>query len=68
MSNSDIDKTTRLKKENEGRYGYKRITFELKPSGYTINHKTVLKFMIECNIGSLVMISRYKSYKGEVRK
>jgi transposase InsO family protein len=54
--------------ENEGRYGYRRITWELRNRGYGINHKTVLKLMRECNIKSQVRISKYKSYKGEVGK
>jgi len=54
--------------ENEGRYGYRRITLELNSRGYVINHKTVLKLMRECNIKSLVRISKYRSYKGEVGK
>ena len=31
--------------ENKGRYGYRRITLEMKNRGYIINHKTVLKIM-----------------------
>ena len=27
--------------ENKGRYGYRRITAEMKNRGYVINHKTV---------------------------
>jgi len=54
--------------ENEGRYGYRRITLELNRRGYVINHKTVLKLMRECNIKSLVRIRKYRSYKGEVGK
>jgi transposase InsO family protein len=54
--------------ENEGRYGYRRIALELNSRGYVINHKTVLKLMRECNIKSLVRISKYRSYKGEVGK
>ena len=31
--------------EHKGRYGYRRITLELKNQGYKINHKTVLRLM-----------------------
>ena len=31
--------------ENKGRYGYRRITLELKNRGYIINHKTVARLM-----------------------
>ena len=54
--------------ENEGRYGYRRITLELRNKGHVINHKTVLKLMRECSIKSRVRISKYRSYKGEVGK
>lgn len=30
--------------KNKSRYGYRRITMELKKEGRTINHKTVLKW------------------------
>ena len=36
---------TELFNKNKCRYGYRRITIELKNIGYTINHKTVLKLM-----------------------
>ena len=54
--------------ENKGRYGYRRITLELRNRGYVINHKTVLKLMNECNIKCQVRIRKYRSYKGEVVK
>lgn len=52
--------------ENKGRYGYRRITLEVRNRGYSINHKTVQKLMKELRIKSLVRVKRYKSYKGEV--
>jgi transposase InsO family protein len=51
---------------NKGRYGYRRITLELRNRGYCINHKTVLKLMNVCNIKCQVRIRKYRSYKGEV--
>lgn len=51
---------------NKGRYGYRRITLELRNRGYCFNHKTVLKLMNECGIKCQVRIRRYRSYKGEV--
>lgn len=53
---------------NRGRYGYRRITLELRNRGYFINHKTVLKLMNQCNIKCQVRIRKYRSYKGEVGK
>jgi transposase InsO family protein len=54
--------------ENQGRYGYRRITMELHNRGYEINHKTVQRLMIELNIRCMVRIKKYRSYKGEVGK
>jgi transposase InsO family protein len=54
--------------ENQGRYGYRRITMELHNRGYEINHKTVQRLMIELNIKCMVRIKKYRSYKGEVGK
>jgi Transposase and inactivated derivatives len=51
--------------ENKGRYGYRRITMELKHRGYNLNHKTVLKLMNLCGIKSLVRVKKYRSYKGD---
>ena len=38
--------------ENKGRYGYRRITLEMKNRGYIINHKTVLKLMNQLGISA----------------
>ena len=55
--------------ENKGRYGYRRITLELKNRGYTINHKTVQKLMNHLGLMSIVRLKRrYSSYKGTVGK
>jgi len=31
--------------ENKGRYGYRRITLEIRNRGFTTNHKTVQRLM-----------------------
>lgn len=54
--------------QNKGRYGYRRITAELKNKGYIINHKTVLKLMNLCGIKCQVRLRKYRSYKGDVGK
>jgi transposase InsO family protein len=54
--------------QNKGRYGYRRITLEMRNRGYLINHKTVLRLMKECSIKCHVRIRKYRSYKGEVGK
>ena len=55
--------------KNKSRYGYRRITLELKKSGYTINHKTVLKLMNELGLkAKRCKNGKYHSYKGTVGK
>lgn len=54
--------------ENKGRYGYRRITLELRNREYTINHKTVQKLMKQLNLKCMVRIKKYKSYRGKVGK
>ena len=50
---------------HKGRYGYRRITDEIKNKGLIINHKTVLRLMKLLELKSLIRIKKYKSYKGE---
>jgi len=52
--------------ENKGRYGYRRITLELKNRGYIINHKKVQRLMQIIGIKCLIRRAKYRSYKGEV--
>lgn len=54
--------------ENRGRYGYRRITLELRNRGYIINHKTVQRLLREENLTCRVRMKKYCSYKGEVGK
>ena len=54
--------------EHKGRYGYRRITAELRNRNITINHKTVQRLMKEENLVCRVRMKKYKSYKGEVGK
>jgi len=54
--------------KHKGRYGYRRITLELRNSNCLINHKTVKKLMDELGLKSEVRKVRYRSYKGEVGK
>jgi putative transposase len=51
---------------HKGRFGYRRITLELKNRGVLINHKTVYRLMKELGLKSIVRIKKYKSYKGEI--
>ena len=52
--------------KHKGRYGYRRITLELRNEGSLINHKTVKKLMDELELKSEVRKVKYHSYKGEV--
>lgn len=52
--------------EHRGRYGYRRITLELRNRGYLINHKTVRRLMNELGLKCLVRITKYRSYRGKV--
>lgn len=51
------------------RYGYRRITLELKKQGLNINHKKVLRLMNKLKLHSITYKKRkYSSYKGEIGK
>lgn len=50
---------------HKGRYGYRRITLDLRNKGIVINHKTVLRLMKVLDLKSVIRVKKYKSYKGE---
>lgn len=56
--------------EHQGRYGYRRITLELRNRSYVFNHKTVRRLMREMNLVCLVRfrLIKYRSYRGKVGK
>jgi len=67
-----VDKYQQIKLEIQeiyhkhfGRYGYRRITTELRKTGHLINHKTVRKLMIGLGLKSQIRVKKYKSYKGQ---
>ena len=62
------DQITAIYHENKGRYGYRRITLELRNRGFIINHKTASRLMKELGLQCFVRIKKYKSYKGEIGK
>ena len=53
---------------HKGRYGYRRITYELQNRAIIINHKTVLRLMKLIGLKSIIRVKKYKSYKGEQGK
>jgi transposase InsO family protein len=62
------EQITLINIENRGRYGYRRITLELRTRGHVVNHKTVQKLMKELGILCRVRMKKYRSYKGEIGK
>ncbi|WP_443273586.1 IS3 family transposase [Variovorax sp. JS1663] len=51
---------------HRGRYGYRRVTAELRRQGLGVNHKTVQKLMVRMQLKSLVRPKRYKAFVGPV--
>ncbi|EGC01272.1 putative transposase InsK for insertion sequence IS150, partial [Ruminococcus albus 8] len=51
--------------DNQGRYGYRRITKELRKT-HKINHKTVQRLMRKMGIFCRVRMKKYNSFRGEV--
>ena len=65
------DLITNLFKKFYERYGYKRITKELKKLGHCINHKKVYRLMRELGLKCVKFMRKtrkYNSYKENVRK
>ena len=46
---------------HKGRYGYRRITFQLRNDGILLNHKTVQKLMVEMGLYGKRKKAKYKS-------
>lgn len=64
--NEEKKKVKEIYHKHKGRYGYRRITLEMKNLGYTINHKTVSKLMNALGLKSLIRVKKFKAYKGEL--
>ena len=62
------EQTRAIYHENQGRYGYRRITMELHNRGHQINHKTVQRLMKTLHLKCMVRVKKYRSYKGETGK
>ena len=54
--------------EHKGRYGVRRICFQLKNEGRVINHKTVHRLMKKNGLKSVQRRVKYNSYRGAVGK
>ncbi|MDY2980007.1 MAG: IS3 family transposase [Fusobacterium sp.] len=71
LKNQDIiDKIKEIFYANKKRYGYRRITLELKNQGININHKKVSRLMKKLNLQSITRKRKrkYSSYQGTVGK
>lgn len=55
-------------KRHKARYGYRRITLELRNRGIVLNHKTVLRLMNEIGIQGKMKRVKYRSYRGKIGK
>lgn len=68
-NNDLIDKIKEIFYFHKERYGYRRITLELKNQSYNVNHKKVYRLMVKYNLVPIVRRKRkYSSYKGVVGK
>ena len=62
-----MNEIIRIYYEHKERYGYRRITLELKNRGIVANHKKVLRLMNKLGLHSIIRKKRkYSSYKGTV--
>ncbi len=52
--------------EHKERYGYRRITLELKNRGYCVNHKKVKRLMSVMGLYAKTPKTKYESYKGDM--
>ena len=67
--NEDIKQSiSRIYDTHKGRYGYIRVTAQLRSDGIIINHKKVQKLMVELGLRGKRKKVKYKSYKGEIGK
>ena len=49
--------------QHKGRYGYRRITLELRKTGNLINHKTVQRLMGKLGLKSMIHHTKVMSEK-----
>ena len=60
-----MDAIAAIYSDNHKRYGYRRITLQLKNEGWTVNHKAVKRLMSKLNLHGITPRAKYKSYKGD---
>jgi putative transposase len=62
------EKIQEIFEEHRGRYGYRRITWELRNHGHHFRHKTVRRLMSKMSLKCLVRMKKYRSYRGRAGK
>ena len=66
IKNTDLmGAITTIYTDNHKRYGYRRITLQLKNDGWIVNHKTVKRLMSKLHLYGITPRAKYKSYKGD---
>lgn len=60
-----MEKIREIFEKNKKRYGYRRITLQLRRDGFRINHKTVKRLMKKMNLFGITPRAKYKSYQGD---
>ena len=51
---------------HHGRYGYRRVTAQVRQNGEPVNHKKVQRLMQSMGLKSLVRPKKYRSYRGQM--
>lgn len=59
---------TEIYHNHKGRYGYRRITLELRNQNVLLNHKTVYRLMRQLGLSCKIRTKKYKSYRGQPGK
>ena len=65
---NDKESIKQIFHEHKGRYGYRRVTTEMRNRGFILNHKTIQRLMSDLGLKSKIRQVRYRSYKGEIGK
>jgi transposase InsO family protein/transposase-like protein len=65
-NNEVMNKIIQIFHAHKRRYGYRRITLQLKEEGYTVNHKMVKRLMKRLGLFGISPKAKYKSYKGDL--
>lgn len=61
-----IAKIKDIFEKNKARYGFRRVTAELRNNGYLVNHKKVSRLMSKLGLKAIQSKQKYHSYLGQV--